>query len=117
MPKRRIAKKRRKKKRAAPTPTPLACSEGLSRLFSGRAGLQITRGQAVSKLWATAKARGVQRGKTIHCDAEMAALFGVSTLGFSDVAAALAPHLSRAPPPQPLVTEEGRTTAASEARS
>jgi len=112
MPKRRIAKKRRKKKRAAPTPTPLACSEGLSRLFSGRAGLQITRGQAVSKLWATAKARGVQRGKTIHCDAEMAALFGVSTLGFSDVAAALAPHLSRAPPPQPLVTEEGRRAAA-----
>lgn len=47
----------------------------------------------MKRIWSVAKERLLQHGATITCDAEMRDLFGVDSLGLTDVPGALAAHL------------------------
>ena len=79
----------------------LHCSPALSH-FLGNSGrdVTLTRGEAVSRVWAYAKEKGLQApndGRTILCDATMRDVFGKRELNFSTLASALAPHLRGTP--------------------
>ena len=94
-PKRR--KKRRKKRAAAPRAQPLRiCAPGLSQLLmqpGETSPLKITLGEAVKRLWAYAKARGLQQGRAIRCDETMRRLFGEASLDMFEVSGALSAHM------------------------
>ena len=116
-PKKRRAKGKKSKRRAAPrVQVARICSAGLSRLLvkpgESESALRITLGEAVKRLWAFAKARGLQEGQTIRCNDDMHRLFGASKLGMFQVSGKLSEHMrgagsssaAAAPaPPAPII--------------
>ena len=102
-PRKKIAKKKRRKKKPTPrVQVPRVCGPALSRLLAqGQHELQqeqlrLTLGEAVKRLWQVAKAKGLQQGRTIRCDAAMQRLFGVAELDMFEVAGALSTHMTGA---------------------
>ena len=98
MPPRR--KKRRKVKRRSSTPrvqVPRICSAELSALLAegteSRTALRLTLGDAVKRLWAYAKPKGLQDGRTLNCDRHMRRIFEVPSLTMFEVSGALSAHM------------------------
>jgi len=90
-------KNRKRRKRVVPRPqSERICSEALSMFLSNGQSrrLTLTSGEAVKRLWAKAKVSGLQRGRTIQCNAAMVRLFDRSELGMCDVPSALAAHMT-----------------------
>jgi chromatin remodeling complex protein RSC6 len=103
MPKRR--KKAGKKRRCAPAArvqVPRICSGALSAILANgsesRVALHLTLGEAVKRLWARAKARGLQEGRDLHCDGPMQRIFGVAKMSMFEVSGALSSHMRGAGP-------------------
>ena len=98
MPPRR--KKRRKGKRRSAAPRvqiPRICSTPLSALLAegseSRTALHLTLGEAVKRLWAYAKAKGLQDGRMLNCDSRMRQIFQTPTLTMFEVSGALSAHM------------------------
>jgi hypothetical protein len=94
-PKRKKKRKSKKKKGAggrAAAQALLRPSPELAVLLGSRTPL--TRGDAVSGLWAYAKARRLNEGRSMRCDAAMERAFGVQSLTMFQVTGALSSHLT-----------------------
>ena len=98
MPPRR--KKRRKVKRRSAAPrvqVPRILSAPLSALLAegseSRTALHLTLGEAVKRLWAYAKAKGLQDGRMLNCDSRMRQIFQTPTLTMFEVSGALSAHM------------------------
>jgi hypothetical protein len=102
--KRRKTKKGKRKSRAkGEQPTqfkvPLQCSVSLSLLLSNGEDdkMQLARSEALKRVWAYAKLKGLQDkldGRRILCDQAMRKVFGVPHLTILTMPKALSPHLS-----------------------
>ena len=93
-------RKKRKKRKAARAPrvqVARICSSALSHLLAqpgeSTSDLRLTLGEAVKRLWARAKARGLQEGREMRCDEAMQRLFNVRTLDMFKVSGALSEHM------------------------
>ena len=98
-PKRRKTKKKRKtKRRAAPRPQiARICNGPLSQLLAqpgeSTSALRLTLGEAVKRLWAYARLKGLTEGRVIKCNGRMQALFNESQLGMFAISGALSEHM------------------------
>ena len=101
--KRKTTKKRRGSRKTGEQPAhfkaPLQCSPPLSLLLSNGETdrLLLQRSEATKRVWAYAKANGLQDstdGRRILCDQAMRKVFGVPDLTLLTMAKALSPHLS-----------------------
>ena len=97
-PKRRKKRKVKRRRTAAPrVQVPRVCDAALSALLAqggeSRTSLELTLGEAVKRLWAHAKANGLQDGREIRCDAAMRELFDTRRLGMFEVSGALSAHM------------------------
>ena len=105
-PRKKKRKTRKTKKRGTPrVQVPRICDAGLAQLLGAD---RLTLGDAVKRLWARAKERGLQEGKTIRCDGSMRRLFGVPQLSMFEVSGALSAHLTGAGPSSSSVNTASR---------
>ena len=100
MPKKRKTRKKARRRVVARVQVPRICSARLSRLLASgaesRESLRLTLGEAVKRLWAYAKAHGLQDGRELRCDAHMQRLFGQTHLTMFEVSGALSTHMQGA---------------------
>jgi hypothetical protein len=79
-PKRKVKRKGRRKtkrKSAARPPAPCKPSAALAALLALRAGAEVGRSEAVKLLWARARVKGLNTGRSIRCDTAMRQVFGL----------------------------------------
>ena len=71
-------------------------SELLAESSESRVALRLTLGDAVKRLWAYAKAHGLQDGRTLNCNSRMRRIFGTPSLSMFEVSGALSAHMTGA---------------------
>ena len=122
-PKRRKTKKKRKtKRRAAPRPQiARICNGPLSQLLAqpgeSTSALRLTLGEAVKRLWAYARLKGLTEGRVIKCNGRMQALFNESQLGMFAISGALSEHMRGAGSSSSGSSGSSTTTSTSAASS
>ena len=120
-PKRRKTKKKRKR-RAAPRPQiARICNGPLSQLLAqpgeSTSALRLTLGEAVKRLWAYARLKGLTEGRVIKCNGRMQALFNESQLGMFAISGALSEHMRGAGSSSSGSSGSSTTTSTSAASS
>ena len=96
MPKRRKTRRKKRRSAAPRVQQPRILSRALTRLLAPNDGaeeVRLTLGEAVKRLWARCKSRGLQEGKNLRCDEPMTRLFGVPLLTMFEVPSALSQHM------------------------